>query len=184
MDISLDLLPVQRKQELRRARIFRMLVREQAVFLLPLLMFIGILGGVVLVLKTDQQSVISAGAMGEGQGQFQELKVFEEEFQRTNDSVERIMKMEKAHLHWSRALRDLGRLLPQGAIVSELSTKDYTVMLRGKAKTREDLLSLKSALEGYGCAENVQVPLSNLVSRTDVEFQVDFTLKKECLLEQ
>lgn len=184
MDISLDLLPVQRKQELRRSRIFRMLVREQAVFLLPLLMFVGILAGVILVLETDKKSVEQAGVFGEGQGQFQELKSFEDQFQKTNDSVERIIKMEKAHLHWAGALRDLGMLLPQGVVISELSTKDYTVMLRGKASTRENLLAFKSALEGYGCAEDVQVPLSNLVSRTNVEFQLDFVLKKECLLEQ
>jgi len=65
--------------------------------------------------------------------------------------------------------------------MKKIETSDYSVLLTGKAKSRDDLITFKENLEKEECFSNVNLPLSNLVAQKDVEFQIDFSIKKECL---
>jgi len=53
--------------------------------------------------------------------------------------------------------------------------------LSGAADTRDNLLAFKDNLEKEGCFSNVDLPLSNLVDKTDVSFRIVFDVKESCL---
>ncbi len=82
----------------------------------------------------------------------------------------------------ARSLSLLQELAPKGVVIVELLTKDYTVSISGQAGTRDQFLEFESALKGAECVSDVRVPISNLFSQKEIEFQVDFKLKRECLL--
>ena len=54
-------------------------------------------------------------------------------------------------------------------------------MLSGIAGTREDLLLFEQQLKSSACVEKVDVPLSNLFSQKNLEFQIEFSITLECL---
>ena len=54
-------------------------------------------------------------------------------------------------------------------------------MLLGIAGTREDLLLFEQQLKSSACVEKVDVPLSNLFSQKNLEFQIEFSITLECL---
>ena len=112
------------------------------------------------------------------------LSEYEKKFQDTNTQVDIVERIDRSHLHFSRIFLLLDTLTPPGIIVNQLKTEEYKVSLSGKAAKREDLLlfdkQLKDSME---CITEVAIPVSNLFSQVDIDFQLDFSVKQECLLE-
>lgn len=181
MRIYLDLLPQQRKQEIKRKKLFNKILREEFLFLLPLVVLIFILLGIYHILTLQKDSKVVTYSAQQSQEKYQQLKKYEDKFKQVNILSETVEKIAAKHLYWQEFLKKLSGATPEGIYISDLSTKDFTVFLVGKAKTRENLLELKNRLESTSCFSNVNVPLSNLVVKENVDFQVDITINEDCL---
>lgn len=184
MKIYLDLLPKQRKLELKRKKRFRMILREEFLFLVPVFVFIVILLNIYYLLSIQRDTSVAAKSMVESQDKFQELSSYEEKFKQVNSASAKLLKIQIGHLHWAGALDELSAVMPDGVSINDISTKDYKVSLAGKAKSRDILLNFKSNLEADSCFADINVPLSNLVVKDDIDFQMDFSIKQECLKKQ
>ena len=111
------------------------------------------------------------------------LANYQEEFKKINTETESVNRYQQAHLHWSALLALLQKLTPEGVVIIELLTKEYTVSISGQAGTREQFLQFEAALKGDDCVSDVRVPISNLFSQKEIDFQIDFNLKKDCLIQ-
>lgn len=181
MKIFLDLLPKQRKLEIRRKKIFRMILRTEFLFLLPLFIFIIVLFNIFYLVSIDRKTLESAQQNTRSQDKYQELSTYEEKFKQVNENSSLLLKLGAGHLHWTTVFEKLNSMLPNGVVISDFSTKNYKILLLGVSKNREVLLNFKSELEKDACFENINVPLSNLVVKENIDFQMDFSIKKECL---
>ncbi|EKD46436.1 MAG: hypothetical protein ACD_67C00237G0003 [uncultured bacterium] len=181
MKIYLDLLPKQRKSEIRRKKIFRILLREEALFLLPLLLFIIILLNVYYLISVQHDISIAAHSSIESQEKYQELNLYEEKFKQVNETASLILKISDGHLHWGKVFDKMNGIIPEGIALTGFSTKNYKIFLIGNAKDRNILLNFKEKLSSDQCFEDVNVPLSNLVVKENVDFQMDFSIKQDCL---
>jgi len=184
MKIYLDLLPQQRKQEIKRKKTFRSILREEVLFLFPVIAFIIILLNVYYVLTLQRDSSATGHKTEQSQDKYQQLSTYEAKFKQTNILDQKLVKIKTGHLHWQQIFQKLSDATPDGIYVSELSTKDYKVFMVGKAKTREDLLGFKEKLESVECFSDINVPLSNLVVKNDIDFQIDLTITENCLKQQ
>ena len=122
--------------------------------------------------------------MNKAQDKYQELSKDEVEFGKMNDTVVALSKIQDSQIHWTNVFRTLSAVQPDGITITDFSTKNYQVFLVGKAASRDDLLSFKSQLDASSCFQNVNVPLSDLVVREDVTFQMDFMINQYCLKKQ
>ena len=181
MKIYLDLLPQGKKNELKRKKIFRIILREEMLFLLPVIFFIVILLNIYYVLNLQHNSSMAVSSMNKAQDKYQELSGYEQKFAQENDSMDLLTKIQQNHIKWRNVLQELARITPSGITISDFSTKDYQVFLVGKAQTRDDLLGFKSQLESSACFQSVDVPLSDMVEKDDVDFQLDFVVTQDCL---
>lgn len=184
MKIYLNLLPEDRKKELNRNKKLRLIIKREFLFFLPVLVFTIILLNIYFILGIQKTSKLVSGSQEQSQGQYQELKTFEEKFKQINDKTILLSKIQKEHIYWSWLIQKLSELTSVEIFFNEISTKDYQVFLLGRAKTRDNLISFKDALINSGCAENVNMPLSNLVTKENVDFQIDFMVKSECIKEK
>ena len=184
MKIYLDLLPDYRKQEIKRKNFFHAILGEEMLFLVPVILFILILLNVYYVLVLQKNSSISENSSQQSQGKYQQLGIYQEKFKKINDLDQVLDKIQLGHLYWINLFQKLNEATPNSIQISNLSTKNYTVFLVGKAKTRDDLLNFKNKLGESTCFQNINVPLSNLVVKDNVDFQIDLTLNKDCLKEQ
>jgi len=184
MKIYLDLLPDYRKKEIKRKKTFHAILGEEILFLAPVVLFILILLNVYYVLVLQKNSSINENSLQQSQGKYQQVGVYQEKFKQVNTFSQALSKIQAGHLHWINIFQKLSESTPDNIQISNLSTKNYTVFLVGKAKTRDDLINFKNKLGESGCFQNINVPLSNLVVKDNVDFQIDLTVSKDCLKEQ
>jgi hypothetical protein len=182
MKIYLDLLPGDRRKKLIRKRNFRVIMEQEFLLFFPIAVFVIILANVYLLLKIQKENIALSGEQQSSQGKYQELNEYENEITRANKDVENIRRIQKEHLSWSGVFSEFEKIVPQGISVEEMSTKDYKIFVVGKAATRENLVKLKEGLEVGKCFSEANMPLSNLVSKENIEFQLDFSVSRDCLI--
>lgn len=182
MKIYLNLLPEQQKNEIRRKKTFHAIVQQEILFLMPLLVVIVMLIAANMILKIQKSSVISESEQTQSNGNYKELKKYEDEFGKANAFTVTAAKIQDNQLHWSYILKKIADTIPDGISIDSIATKDFQVIVIGKARNRDNLLALKDALSQEGdCFENLNIPLSNLVVKDNVVFQLDFMVKEACL---
>ncbi len=181
MKISLDLLPQNKKREIKRDKLFREILREDFLFISPMLLLVVILLNVFYLLTIQRKTDVAAYALEQSQDQYRELNKYDEDFKKINEASSLVLKMQNGHLRWANVLNILSNVIPDGIAVDSLATKNYNFYLAGKAKTRDGLLIFKSNLEKESCFKNINIPLSNLVVKEDVDFQMDFEVSQDCL---
>lgn len=184
MKISLDLLPKQRKLELKRKKIFRRILSQEFLFLLPVLLLIIIILNIYYLVTLARDTSIAEHAVIQSQDKYQELSAYENKFNQVNETSASLLKIQAGHLHWGKVLEKMSSIVPDTITITNFSTKNYQIFLLGKAKNRDILLKFKSELESDQCFENVNVPLSNLVVKDNIDFQMDFSIKQDCLKQQ
>ncbi|MCX6765497.1 MAG: PilN domain-containing protein [Candidatus Moranbacteria bacterium] len=181
MKIYLDLLPEEKKEEIKKKKAFWMIIRQELRFLIPIIVFISILFSINLILKIQSDSWNGIYSLEQSQKEYQELKTYEEEFRQVNSKISSFSRLQEGHLYWSNVFYQLSDLVPEEISINGLITKDYQVSLSGKAKNRNNLLALQEKIQSSECFSNVNVPLSNLVNKENVDFQIDFEVAINCL---
>lgn len=183
MKTLLNLLPEEKKAAIQSSLRFRFFLWQLFLVFCLECFYVGVLFGIYFILdfqlKNYQSTVVEVSSPSFSQDK--QLSEYEEKFRSTNEIADVIGKIEYTHLYFTEVFLLLGELLPEGITVDRLSTKEYTVLLTGKAAKRDDLLLLGDRLKTSECIGNVNVPISNLFSEEDIEFQLDFSVKIECL---
>lgn len=97
-----------------------------------------------------------------------------------NDKLTKIDQIEKQFDPWSEHLLNISRLIPEGIALSSLTMerRSRDLLLRGEARKREDLLSFKAALENSGMFESVESPISNILNKQDIAFDLKLKIKE------
>lgn len=182
MKVLLNLLPEQHRESVRRKYYDRFFFR-QAVIAFGIEFFcLILLGGVFLLVRENRVSMERFEAeQSRSETGMEELSRYEARFADTNAVVDDSAKFYREHVSWSDFLVAFESTVPENVTLSRLSTKDYQVMLAGTADTRDDFLELERRLKEEPCFSDVSAPVSNLFSKEHVGFQVDFSVKDECL---
>ncbi|MDO8529572.1 MAG: PilN domain-containing protein [bacterium] len=181
MKIILDLLPEIKKEKIRKDKIFIRVIRQEIIFSLPIFFFIVILLAINFTQKIIAQGAENNFGMINSQQEYKDLKKYEDKFSEIGAKTSEILKIQKNHLNWLGVFSKLENAIPDNVYISNLATDNYQVSLAGKAKTREDFLKFQENIKSEDCFSNVNIPLSSLVSKENVEFQVDFEIKEDCL---
>ncbi len=183
MKTLLNLLPEEKKEMIQRKLRFRFFLWQLFLIFVLECSYLAILGGIFFILDYQLKSYqsIDDGIVSSSY-QEKQLAEYERKFREANEQADTVGKISAAHIYFTGAFTLLDRILPEGIVIERIATKDYTVVLSGKAVKRDDLLALDASLKNEGeCVENVNVPISNLFSQEDIEFQVDFAIKESCL---
>lgn len=183
MKTLLNLLPEEKKAAIQSGLHFRFFLWQLFLVFCLECFYLGVLFGIYFILdfqlKNYQATVVEIASPSFSQDK--KLSEYEEKFRSTNEIADVVGKIEYTHLYFTEIFLLLDELLPEGITIDRLNTKEYTVLLTGKAAKRDDLLLLGDQLRASKCIDNVNVPISNLFSENDVEFQLDFSVKIECL---
>ena len=184
MKTLLNLLPEEKKESIQGHLRSRFLLWQLFLLFFLEIFYLTILICTYLVLDFQLRSLsaIETDMMASSQGEVARLNTYEKKFDENNKMVAVIGNIDRSHLYFSKVFTLIDPLLPEGIVISNLTTKEYSVSLFGRAKTREQLLQLDENLKkSEGCIENVVVPLQNLFSQENIDFQVDFTVASKCL---
>ncbi|MFH0969062.1 MAG: PilN domain-containing protein [Patescibacteria group bacterium] len=181
MIIYLDLLPPEKKEELKKKKAFLKIIRNEFLFSIPIASLFLILITASFSLNIKSQSANENLSSGNSQKEYQELAAYEEKFNEANSKIAYISKLQKNHLNWLEAFDKINNIVPENVYLTDLSTSNYVFSLAGKAKTRDGFLRLQENIKSESCFSEVKAPLSSLASKEDVVFRIDFSVKEECL---
>lgn len=182
MKVLLNLLPEKHREGIRRKYYGRFFFRQAVIILGIECFYILMLGGVFLIARENRIAMESFGIeQSRSEIGIAELGRYEETFAGMNDVVDRSLLFYREHLSWSDFLVSLERTIPAEVTLSTLSTKDYRVFLAGTADTRDDFLEFERLLKENPCLSDVSAPVSNLFSKDNVDFQVDFSVNRDCV---
>jgi Tfp pilus assembly protein PilN len=181
MKIYIDLLPEERKEEIKKKKMFKMAISQEIRFLFPVVVFIIFLAVTGINLKIQLEGIAEMTDKSYGEQGYKKIAEFEKKFKEINAKTAAEAGFQQSHLIWSNTFSELSNIMPAGLYLEKLSTKDYLMTISGKAKTRNDLLAFQEKLKESPCFANTDVPLSNLVSRENVEFEINLEINKDCL---
>ena len=181
MRIYLDLLPDSRKEEIKKKKFFKILLGQETRILVPFIFFIAVLVSINFSLKIQLDTLEKADSEDSSQKKYQELRDYEKKFSEINAKARSVSSYQANHIYWSSVINEVTGLFPDRINLTSLVTENYTLSLAGKAKNRDDLLTFQDKLKTSQCFKNVDVPLSNLISKEDVIFKIDIDINKACL---
>jgi len=184
MRTYINLLPEGKREEIQKEKNFRTIIGQEIGLTFPIVFLVVLLLVMNFVLKIQTESADAIFQNNQSLKGVRELKVYEDKFKEVNTKLTLVSKMQDSHLEWVGALTKLSHLFPEGVYLNGIATKEYRLFLIGKAQKREDLLKLQDSISASECFANLNAPLSNLVSKKDIDFQIDFDVKKECLKAQ
>lgn len=183
MRILLNLLPEEKKALLSSRFYTRFFFWQSCLVLLLVLFYMTILGGIFFLLDYQVKSAsVALSSFDQYDQETKRLLGYQDAFKQANATSQDVNRYLKEHHQWGRLFELLEKLTPEGVALVELITKDYTVSLIGQAKTRDQFLAFEAALKAAECTSDVKVPLSNLFTQTELDFQLDFNVKRDCLL--
>jgi len=181
MEININIIPDYKKEEISEANRLKTVVRLGIAMLFIFLLFLAYLFSLNKILDINLRSVTLNQAAEGNMGQYDKIKKFDEEFVGINSSSDQIMNLKNDQLYWSNLFSLLNDKLPEGVAITELVNKDYAISLSGKADNRDSLIAFKDGLSKEDCFADINLPLSDLVEKDNIVFQMDLQIKEECL---
>jgi len=182
MEIKLNLIPAYRKEEINQSRRFGYVLKWEIQMTFILVFLIFMLVALNYTVKTNLQVVVDENMNHSGNvGKYEEMKSYDSLVKNTNAKVFEIDKIQSDQLYWSKFFMRIDRGNLNGLTMDSMVSKDFLVTIAGKAETRDNLISFKEALEKEDCFSEINLPLSNLVSKENVEFKIELKIKPECV---
>lgn len=182
MKILLNLLQEEKRKDIQKRFYLRFFLWQIFLALALETFYLVTLASIYFTIDFQLQSLQNIGQQYDAVHSEQKtLDTYRKKFKETNVLMETVGKIERYRFSFSGVFFLLDVVLPESVLIDRLTTKEYTVLLAGRAATRDDLLSFESRLKKSECVKNVNVPLSNLFAQENVDFQMDFEMRKECL---
>lgn len=185
MKILLNILPIEKKQEMRENIRFRKIVAHGMIFVFLAIFYGGILLGVFMLLSSKLSSLQTAENVDSAEAPKEsEIKSYEKVFLETNEKVLEMSLLLKKHISWEKFFRSVEINTPSGVFYTRIVTKnDYSFSMNGIAPDRETLLLLERNMKNDSkCFNSVVVPLSNKLVKEKINFQLDAIIEKSCII--
>ncbi len=188
MKILLNLLPIEKKVEMRRDNRFRMIVAQGSGVIFLELFYGCVLLGVSWLLSTQLSSVRELARGGASLSpEKSESESYEKTFHETNATVAEISQLLDRHVSWEKFFWSLETATPSGVFYTKIITKnDFLISANGTAPNREALLLLEKNMNDSDCFRapdnGPMIPLSDKLEKKDIEFQLDAVIEKKCLI--
>ncbi len=182
MLIRLNLIPQSRKDEIMQDGRLRTVLKLGAELSIMLIVFATVLFGINYILQINLRSVSNQIEEDKrSDKKYQEMEKYESEMKNLNAKTADIEKISKNQIYWSKFFEKLNSQVVPEAEITNILTQDYSVLLAGRAQNRDKTLEFKENLAKEECFLDVNLPLSNLVTKENVDFQIDFNINPECL---
>ncbi len=184
MKVLLNLLPEEGRTLIRRKYHNRFFLWQAIMLFIAELVYGALLVGTYVVLRMEYFHAEAAAAERVStQTDSKVLGGYESKFQDTNRLVAQSINFTKKHLEWANLFVRFDGLVPDDVTLTRLVTKDYTISLSGVAKTRDGLLLFEQRVKADDCFTGIDLPVSNLFSQENIDFQLNFSVKDACVKE-
>ena len=159
-----------------------MLFKWEAELMAILVLLILALISINAIVKINLSTAVNDFNMvNQNSEQFKKIKKYDSEMNDMGKIISNVGKIQSAQFYWSKFLAKLNDKVISGVEINKITTKNYEIILGGKVNTRDNLIAFRDNIGKDDCFTDVDLPLSNLVVKDNIDFQMNFKIKKECL---
>jgi len=167
MRISLNLLPPEKKRNLRQGFIIAFAQSMTLYVFIIVLVLTGTIISVRMMMNNNFE------ALNQPVSEADQYPASSNEIKQLNFYLQRVDSYATRFTAWSEVLKSVLSAVPKDVHVQKLSfATDGGVRLTGEAATRDDLLALKNALSTLPFLSDISSPLSNLLQKKNVLFEL------------
>lgn len=177
-----NILPPEKKEALRKKRLYRSVIRQE-IFVFATLLFVGVLLGGVwgqLHYQYNQLRLADEKAHSERKEQEAAIALYERTFSDASKmlTIADTLLSEQKRRAWIFLL--VNDILPKDINVDQIDVQDDVLTLEGVADSRESLLSVEQVFQGQACFSDASIPLSQLAEKEDITFKLTATIQADC----
>jgi type IV pilus assembly protein PilM len=178
---KINLLSTEKKEIISQNRKFKALLGWEVVIFSIFLFFVIFLWGVRSFLGFNLMAIPDLKNNRAEDGQYATIRYYEGKFSEINVKLGKISSINNDQLYWSEVFLKISSAQPDAVALTGLITNNLTIFLDGNANTREDLLLFKDRLTQTNCFSNVNLPLSDLVSKDNIDFKITLDVANDCI---
>ncbi|MFH1171571.1 MAG: PilN domain-containing protein [bacterium] len=174
----LNLLSPDRKRQLQQLLVYRALQRSSLFLLFFLFIVTIILWGSTYTLEREREQQHARTRETEIQLSGKNGSSLDQQILDFNTFLTTVRGLQVGYTRWTPILSELLSQLPAGIVLAqlELQSDTKTLLLRGTAAQRDDLLQLEDALSRSRTFQNPTAPISNLLQKEGIDFEIHATL--------
>jgi hypothetical protein len=173
--LSLNILPEKNKKELKINFIFEKIIN---IFYLATFLFLA--ASILLMLSNLTLGFNISNAKNNNMGYDKKNEDVYTQIDDLNKKLEIVDGMQKNHIEWTKIIDFLMENNNSDITFSYMSISKETeakLNLKGFAKTRDSLLTLKKAMENSLIFEKIDFPLQNILEKNDISFIINANIK-------
>ena len=141
-----------------------------------MILFVFFLGANLFIISIYQkinQAEISGEEKDEINEIIQQTKTeIDDQFIKSNQTVENIKK----RIPFWEYLDQINQFLPEGVFLTRVAIDESAIKIEGVADGRNNLVEFKNSLESVDFFKEVNMPISNLTSQEDINFEIGISL--------
>lgn len=181
MNIEINVLPDGEKAKLIEKKKIGLYLKLAFSFIAVLLLVNAILYLMQIVLLIEYRAAqkLSEKLYSKNTGKENRL---EKIFQKTNDQVTSLSKINSNIPNWARVLVIISEICPEEIYIKQLSSQESHMKIFGFSKTRDAFLYFQDRLKSEGFQFSVDI--SNLVASDNFEFDLDVDIPQDYLIRQ
>lgn len=186
MKITLNLLPEEQKEYLRKQRLFSVVMQQITYIVVLLLIFIAILFAVDIVLDAQMKGQQSNLESRQGEQGYKDLTEMQVQFKEVNQQTGSVDRVQRHHFEWSALMSYLEESIVGGIEFESVNTLGSEVTIIGFSRSREALTGQMESLRGIymedaECLIDVQAADDDLFKKENFDFTITFTVNDVCL---
>ncbi len=172
MKISINLIPQDAKNAIRRTLRVRMIFVYGVTLLLIPLAVMSVLGLLLVATNLERSGLHTTEMEIRAQSDMQAMEADDHLIAQTNRAVRTAQKMDRYQNTPSATLRALSAIMPEALRIEKVTIERKFVTIRGVAMERDRVLQLKRAMEASACFDNITLPLTSLIDRRNTDFAI------------
>jgi len=179
--IILNFISPTQKEANRFQKGYSLVKKIMLIFTVVLIISVGVLAATQILLQ-DKLEDITKATEAQKQYTVEEKPIdLEQTIKDFNRLLSNINTIQSEYTPWSKIFIETSSFVPDGIQISSLMMHKASAEFKfvGNANTRDDLLLLKKNLEESDIFTDIQSPISNLLSKENINFELSGKLKFE-----
>jgi len=167
--LHLNLISEELREDIKLRHIYKMLKRV-IFFLMVITIFVAIIFLISkIILQNSFNKIVEQTTLITKSSQGRNTKIRE-----INAKIDYINEMQGNYIEWSYLIEYLARNINNDITFNsiKINKEEGKIDLKGVARSRDNLLLLKKELDNSDMFANIDFPLSNILEKNDINFEI------------
>lgn len=171
--LTLNLVSEELRKKIKLRHVYGLLKKMGMILVIVVIAIVIILLVAKLILQNNFNKIVEQTTLVTGSS-----KGYTEMAKTVNSRIKSARQIQDNYIVWSHFFEKISEITPDGITLSflKVSKEESKMTIRGRALTRDNLLSLKTGLEKSGIFYNIDFPIKNILEKENIDFELNMKI--------